>query len=151
MMPSAVFDIAFNDRQSKLIYGIAPKFYNLPQSTSSRVSTCSGEEIELEKEQTWLVNGQTADVNELALVLDSSTALFAINVWDEEARGITRQRAKEKAIPIIKYAIANGYLPKAEQGARQAKRKLADGIGVAFIQPGTHGGFRVIVAPADYQ
>lgn len=151
MMPSAVLDIAFKDQQSTLIYGFAPKFYNLPRSTSTYISTSSGEEITLEKEQKWLIEGKTVKVNEVALVLDNSNALFAIKVWDEEAHGITQQRAKEKAIPIIKYAIANGYLPKAERGASQAKRKLSEGIGVAFIQPGTNGGFRVIVAPADYK
>ena len=151
MMPSAVLDIAFKDRQTTLICGFAPKFYAHSQPTSTRVSTSSGEEVLLEKEQKWVVDGQTVNVNELALVLDNSTALFAIKVWDEEAHGITQQRAKEKAIPIIKYAFANGYLPKAESGASQAKRKLLDGIGVAFIQPGTNGGYRIIIAPADYK
>ena len=151
MMPSAVLDIAFKDRQTTLIYGFAPKFYALSQPTSTRVSTSSGEEITLEKEQTWVIDGKTIKVNELALVLDTVNALFAIKVWDEEAKGISQQRAKEKAIPIVKYALANGYLPKAEQGASQAKRKLSEGIGVAFIQPGTHGGYRIIIAPADYK
>lgn len=151
MLPSAMIDIAFKDRQTTLIYGFAPKFSARSQPTSAYISTSSGEEITLEKEQTWLIEGKTVKVNELALVLDNSNALFAIKVWDEEAHGITKQRAKEKAIPIIKYAIANGYLPKAERGASQAKRKLSEGIGVAFIQPGTNGGFRVIVAPADYK
>lgn len=151
MMPSAVLDIAFKDRQTTLICGFAPKFYALSQPTSTRVSTSSGEEITLENEQKWLIAGKTVHVNELTLVLDNVSALFAIKVWDEEARGISQQRAREKAIPIVKYAIANGYLPKAEQGASQAKRKLSEGIGVAFIQPGTHGGFRIIIPPADYK
>ena len=151
MMPSAVLDIAFKDRQTTLVYGFAPKFYALSQPTSTRVSTSSGEEITLENEQKWLIEGKPVNVNELALVLDTSTALFAIKVWDEEAKGISQQRAREKAIPIVKYALANGYLPKAEQGASRANRKLMEGIGVAFIQPGTRGGYRIIIAPADYK
>ncbi|AUD00789.1 hypothetical protein [Spirosoma pollinicola] len=151
MLPSALIDVAFKDRQTTLVYGIVPKFPALSQSqpTSNYISTSSGKEITLEKEQQWLVDNKTINVNELALILDNTTALFAIKVWDEEAKGITQQRAKEKAIPIVKYAIANGYLPKAEAGASQAKRKLSEGIGVAFIQPGTHGGYRIIIAPAD--
>ena len=151
MMPSAVLDIAFKDSHTTLIYGFAPKFYARSQPPSTRVSTSSGEEIALEAEQDWLVAGKTIHVNELALVLDNATALFAIKVWDEEAKGITQQRAKEKAVPIVKYAIANGYVPKAEQGASRANRKLTEGIGVAFIQPGTRRGYRIIVAPADYK
>lgn len=151
MMPSVVIDIVFKDKQTTLIYGFAPKFYTHSQSTSTRVSTSSGEEIALEKEQKWLIEGKTVNVNELALVLDNSNALFAIKVWDEEAHGITQQRAREKAIPIVKYALANGYLPKAERGASQAKRTLSEGIGVAFIQPGTNGGYRIIIPPADYK
>ena len=151
MMPSAVLDIAFKDTQTTLIGGFAPKFYTRSEPTSTRVSTSSGEEVSLENEQKWLIEGKTVNVNELALVLDNTTALFAIKVWDEEAKGITQQRAREKAIPIVKYALANGYLPKAERGASQAKRKLSEGIGVAFIQPGTRGGFRVIIPPADYK
>lgn len=153
MLPSAMIDIAFKARQTTLIYGIAPKFPSLSrvQPTSSYISTSSGKEMTLENEQKWLIKGETVHVNELALVLDNTNALFAIKVWDEEATGITQQRAKEKAIPIVKYAIANGYLPKAEQGASRAKRKLLEGIGVAFIQPGTHWGYRIIITPADYK
>ncbi|MVM28460.1 hypothetical protein GO755_00345 [Spirosoma sp. HMF4905] len=153
MMPSAMIDIAFKDKQTTLVYGIIPKFPALSQSrpTSNYISTYSGKEITLENEQKWQIEGKAVNVNELALVLDNTNALFAIKVWDEEAKGITQQRAKEKAIPIVKYAIANGYLPKAEQGASQAKRKLSEGIGVAFIQPGTQGGYRIIIAPAEYK
>ena len=151
MMPSAVLDIVFRDKQTTSIYGFTPKLYARSQPTSTHVSTSSGEEISLESEQKWLIEGKTVNVDELALVLDNSTALFVIKVWDEEAYGITQQRARKKVIPIVKYAIANGYLPKAERGASQAKRKLSEGIGVAFIQPGTRGGYRIIIAPADYK
>lgn len=153
MLPSAMIDIAFKDRQTTLVYGIIPKFPALSQSrpTSNYISTSSGEEVSLEKEQKWLIEDKAINVNELALVLDKTTAQFAIKVWDEDAKGISPQRAKEKAIPIVKYAIANGYLPKAEQGASRANRKLMEGIGVAFIQPGTHGGYRIIIAPAEYK
>lgn len=148
---SALIDVVFRDAQAMAILGFLPKFSASPPANPNQVSTSSGEEVSLEKEQKWSIEGKTVNVNELALVLDNTTALFAIKVWDEEATEITQQRAREKAIPIVKYALANGYLPKEEWGANQAKRKLLEGIGVAFIQPGTHGGFRVIIPPADYK
>jgi predicted RNA-binding protein with PIN domain len=148
---SALVDVVFRDAQATTVSAFLTKFSAVPSQNPNQISTSTGQEVTLEKEQQWLVEGKAVSVNELALILDNTTALFAIKVWDEEAKGITQQRAKEKAIPIVKYAIANGYLPKAELGASQAKRKLLEGIGVAFIQPGTHGGYRIIIAPADYK
>lgn len=148
---SALINVVFRDAQAMAILGFLPKVSVSSPANPNQVSTSSGEEVSLEKEQQWLIEGKTVNVNELALVLENTAALFAIKVWDEEAKGITQQRAREKAIPIVKYALANGYLPKAERGASQAKRKLLEGIGVAFIQPGTQGGFRVIIPPADYK
>lgn len=148
---SALIDVIFRDAQATTIAVFLTKFSASSSPNPNQISTSSGQEVSLGKEQKWLIEGKTVNVNELALVLDNATALFAIKVWDEEAKGITQQRAKEKAIPIVKYALANGCLPKAELGASQAKRKLLEGIGVAFIQPGTHGGYRIIIAPADYK
>lgn len=149
-MPSALIDITFKNAQSTAIYGFMPRFSTRSQPGSARVSTSSGQEVSLGNEQEWTVDGKKVIVNELALVLDDNQALFIIKVMDEEARTLDQQTARSKAIPIVKYAVANGYRQKAESGASQAKRKLLENIGVAFIQPGTRAGFRVQITPDDY-
>ncbi|UFH53926.1 hypothetical protein [Spirosoma sp. KNUC1025] len=146
---AVLIDVAFKNAQSVAIMGFLPKYAASPNST--QISTSPGQEVSLEKEQEWLVGNKTIQVNEIALVLDDRLALFAIKVMDDSASTITEQQAKAKAIPIVKYAIAHGYLQKAEVGASQSKRQLLEAIGVAFIKPGTRGGYRVQILPGEYK
>ena len=98
-MASALIDVVFRDAQATSIAVFLTKFSATPSPNPHQISTSSGQEVTLEKEQQWLIEGQRVQVNELALVLDQSSALFAIKVWDQEAKGITPATGPGKSDP----------------------------------------------------
>lgn len=149
-VPGVLIDVHFKDAQSESIMGIESKFSTAPKQ--NQISTSTGVEESLEKEQEWIIGSRKIQINEVTLIqFSGDIVMLAIKVIDDIPDNITQQQAKEIALPIVKYAIEKGFLQKADKAASKSKRKLSENIGVAFIRPGTRGGYRVQINPGEYK
>ena len=97
-------------------------------------------EKRLDGEQTWKIGGKNVDVNSLALIDFKEGGMLAVKVYDDDdTAALDSNRVNAKGIPIVKEAIARGFLTKAKTELHD--KKLLESVGVAFIRKSLHIGY----------
>jgi hypothetical protein len=96
-------------------------------------------EKRIANEQTWEINGKPIDVNAIVMVNAKTGSLLAIEVFDDDTTKMDTALALRKGVPIIRKAIAEGFLEKVKQAAPGGI--LMEDIGVAFLRKEPHFGF----------
>lgn len=111
----------------------------------------AGNEKRLGEAQTWKIGEQNFDIHSVILARLDTISVLAIQFFDESEDTLSMESVKRIGVPIIKEAIARGYVDSAR--TMLAGGKLADRVGVVFIRKDKREGFghyRIGYAPEDF-
>ncbi len=147
--PTVLFEVVISD-SSDLILRFRPRMRAAMPEENSRIPTSQGREDALEGGQVWIVEGDTVQVQEAAVVFFGSEAILAIKVFRSLPDDITQEQARTMAIPIVRHALNRGLGDIAQKYAEKNGVALRPSVGLAFIKPGTVRGYRVMVEASDY-
>ncbi|MEP6746622.1 MAG: hypothetical protein ABJB86_02790 [Bacteroidota bacterium] len=142
-----LIDISFFS-SSQLVGGIQPK----KLLKENAASTAKGKETTIEKEFTAVIDNITYKITGINIVhFENKQGLLAIQVESALPSGANDAKvfANKEALKFAKYLVSKGYVEKATLKAKELDLKLLDDIGVSFLDPGTHGGYNVMVKAAD--
>ena len=89
-------------------------------------------EKKLDGEHTWEVEGKNVDINSIVLITFEPGSMLAIKVYDDDTTALDSLVSRRKAVPIIRKAIAEGWMEKAK--AELHGGTLLPDAGVAFIR-----------------
>ncbi len=110
-------------------------------------------EKRLAGDTTWKVGGKNVDINSVILLPLKEGSILAVKVYDDsDTTTLTPEIAREKGIPILREAVAQGFMKKAKDQLQG--KTLLNGAGIAFIRKDPHRGymqFKYGLAPEDYE
>jgi len=138
--PLIVIHVLYKDSTTTLSSGVFVKTF------------LEDSEKRLASDLTWKVNGKTIDVNTVTVIHLKAGDILAIKVYDDDTTALDSATIRRKGVPIIREAIAQGFLEKTK--AQLAGKPLLNGIGVAFIRRDPRFGytqFKYGLAPKDYE
>ena len=101
--------------------------------------------------QQWAIGTDTIQVEGIHIINTPGIGMLSIRVEHELPYDITRRDVLRIAIPIVRHAVAGGYINKAREYIRLDGVMLADAVNVVFVRPGTKGGYRVRIERSDYE
>jgi len=110
-----------------------------------------GNEKRLGEAQTWKIDGQDFDIHSVILAHLDTVSVLAIQFFDESKDTLSMESVKRIGVPLIKEAIARGFVDSAR--TKLGASKLADRVGVVFIRHDKRDGFghyRIGYAPEDF-
>lgn len=137
--PLIVIHVLYKDSTTTLSSGVFVKTF------------LEDSEKRLASDLTWNVNGKKVEVYAVTLIEFQKGDMLAIKVYDDDTSKVDKTKLTQKSVPIVREAIAQGFLGKAK--SQLNGKPLLDGIGVAFIRKDPHFGFVQVkfgVGPEDY-
>jgi hypothetical protein len=123
----------------------------LPQSVGIQVKSFLGNEKMISGAQTWKIEGRDIDIHSMVLAENAEGKFLAIQIHDPDTAALERERIGRIATPLIREAIARGYLDTAKAANDGVEvQKL---VGTVFLRRDPNAGFihaRVAFRPEEY-
>lgn len=142
-----------NDRSPLVVVHVVFRDSTTPTLMAAQVKNfLGGNEKRIAGAQTWKIGNQKFDIHSLVVVPVDSGSVMAIQFYDDSQDTLSQEMVNRIGIPIIREALARGYLDSAR--AVVENPPLVDRIGVAFIRKDKRQGLmyaRIGFAPEDYK
>jgi hypothetical protein len=115
-------------------------------------SFLGGKEKRVTGDQTWNIEGRDLDLHSIIVAETGEGNLMAVQFYDEDTADISQETIARYGVPLIREALARGYLDSART-VLDPGQTLKDEIGVVFIRKDRRQGlthYKVGFRPEDY-
>jgi hypothetical protein len=123
----------------------------VPQAVGLQVKSFLGSEKLISGAKTWKIEGREIDIHSMVLAENAEGKFLAILLHDPDTAALERERIGRIATPLIREAIARGYLDTAK--AANDGVEVQKTVGTVFMRRDPNAGFihaRVAFRPEEY-
>lgn len=122
-----------------------------PRAVGLQVKSFLGGEKFISGAKVWKIDGREIEIHQMLLAENAEGKFLAIQIHDPDTAALDRDRIGRIATPLIREAIARGYLDSAK--AANAGVDVQKTVGVVFLRRDPNAGFvhaRVAFSPQEY-
>jgi hypothetical protein len=141
---------AYNDRAPILLVQVFFADSLADKAMGIQVKSFLGNDKQITGPEIWKVEGKDVDIHSVIVVDAPEGPMLAVRLFDEDTAVLDRERVGRVATPVIREAIARGYLDSVRVTSGKEPQST---IGTVFIRKDANQGFihaRVAFRPEEY-